>query len=415
MLHDVFISYSSQDRPFAQQIARALEQQGLDVWLDRDDIRAGIKWSSAIQQGLDQSSVMVVIITPDSMASKNVEDEWQYFLDKRKPIVPILHRPTDNIHFQLMRIQYVDFVNNTFEDAAKHLLYELRQHTTAKASVPSQTASRPASQPAATVTASNPQRSLNLPVIGVVVMALAVMGLLLSRGLNPVDSSTATPTNRQVILVTQPADVTAEATAEPTVETTTEATPESRIGAQVDVPYVSQFTADAPFANDDGPAALLMILRWYAQQFPDSATARRVSNLTVEAVSRAAGMTAESNFVLFSGLIVAANSYALPNQFCRDISRERIFAELDNGRPVLVLVNFKALRPELTFIGGHTVVVTGYDAENVIIYDSHGDDGSTDPRIIPVSYESFDSLITNIPQQSLPTSQALIFGEQNAC
>src|SRR5258707_15800408 len=127
MKNDVFISYSSKDRPFAQQLARALEQQGLSVWIDRDDIRAGIKWSSAIQEGLEQSSVVIIIITRDAMASKNVEDEWQYFLDKRKPIVPILHTPTDNIHFQLMRIQYVDFVNNSFDDAVKLLLYELKQ------------------------------------------------------------------------------------------------------------------------------------------------------------------------------------------------------------------------------------------------------------------------------------------------
>lgn len=417
MAHDVFISYSSKDRPFAQQIARALEQQGLDVWLDRDEIRAGIKWSSAIQQGLDQSSVIVVIITPDSMASKNVEDEWQYFLDKRKPIVPILHRPTDNIHFQLMRIQYVDFVNNPFEDASQRLLYELRQHTAAKASAPSQIASRPASQPVPTATASNPQRNLILPVIGgVAVIAVIVIGFLLSRGTNVPSSQTATPTTRHVVLATLPADATeiaADTTAEPTVEATAEATQEPGTGVLLDIPYVSQFADDAPFTNDDGPAALLMILRWYAQNYPDSTTARRVNGLTVEAVSLAAGMTAESNHVDFGALATAARSYA-PSKFCRPISRERIFEELDNGRPVLILVNFKALRPELTYVGGHTVLVAGYDAQNVIIYDPHNLDVAPDPKIIPVSYEFFDTVITNIPGLQ-PTAQAIIFGEQNEC
>ena len=123
-MSSVFISYSRKDERFARQLATALSNRGFDVWIDVEDIPAGMKWSSAIQQGLDQADAMVVVISPDSMASTNVEDEWQYFLDQRKPVFPVLLRQA-KVHFQLSRIQYVDFLNATFEDGFSALQGQL--------------------------------------------------------------------------------------------------------------------------------------------------------------------------------------------------------------------------------------------------------------------------------------------------
>jgi hypothetical protein len=121
----IFISYSRKDEVFARRLAKSLSDLGADIWIDVEDIPAGMKWSSAIQQGLTVSDVMLVILSPDSMKSSNVEDEWQYFLDKRKPIIPVLARPTDNIHFQLNRLQYIDFYRQPYDAALIHLHDEL--------------------------------------------------------------------------------------------------------------------------------------------------------------------------------------------------------------------------------------------------------------------------------------------------
>lgn len=120
----IFISYSRADEPFATRLAGALSDAGADVWIDVEDIPAGMKWSSAIQEGLDTSDAMLVVVSPDSMASRNVEDEWQYFLDNQRTILTVLYRPT-KLHYQLHRIQYVDFHSPTFEVAFPKLLTEL--------------------------------------------------------------------------------------------------------------------------------------------------------------------------------------------------------------------------------------------------------------------------------------------------
>lgn len=121
----IFVSYSRQDQAFARRLAASLSDMGADVWIDVEDIPVGMKWSSAIQQGLDTGQLLIVVISPDSMASRNVEDEWQYYLDQGKPVVPILLHPA-NIHFQLNRIQYIDFHQQDYATALHQLYGQLK-------------------------------------------------------------------------------------------------------------------------------------------------------------------------------------------------------------------------------------------------------------------------------------------------
>ncbi len=121
-----FISYSRHDEHFARRLAVSLSDVGIDVWIDVDDIPAGMKWSSAVQQGLKLSHVMIVIISPDAMASPNVEDEWQYFLDQRKPVIPLLWRPAER-HFQLSRIQYIAFHGQPYNNALLSLFDQFQR------------------------------------------------------------------------------------------------------------------------------------------------------------------------------------------------------------------------------------------------------------------------------------------------
>jgi hypothetical protein len=125
MAHKIFISYSHKDDAFALKLATQLSQAGAYIWMDVRNIPAGMNWSSEIQKGLEQSELMIVILSPDSMQSQQVEKEWLYFLNRHKPVIPVLHRPTQ-VHYQLEPLQYVDFVKNSFDTAFDKLLDELK-------------------------------------------------------------------------------------------------------------------------------------------------------------------------------------------------------------------------------------------------------------------------------------------------
>lgn len=125
----IFVSYSRHDEAFASKIAIWLANTlNMGVWIDIDDIQPGVKWSAAIQDGLDNCEVMVVIVTPEAMDSINVEDEWQYFIDLGKPVVPILLRSAP-VPYQLRRIQWIDFSEkDEYNNSLRQLIVELRQH-----------------------------------------------------------------------------------------------------------------------------------------------------------------------------------------------------------------------------------------------------------------------------------------------
>ena len=122
----VFVSYSHTDQPFATRLAAALPSLGIDPWIDKGGIHGGARWSSSVQQALDECEALILVLSPDSMASGNVEDEWQYVLDEGKPVVPVLLSPV-KVHFQLSRIQHIDFSKQPFESALVQLADGVRQ------------------------------------------------------------------------------------------------------------------------------------------------------------------------------------------------------------------------------------------------------------------------------------------------
>lgn len=217
----IFISYSRKDEAFGRRLATSLSQMGADVWIDLEDIPVGMKWSSAIQEGLDTANILIVIISPDSMASRNVEDEWQYYLDNRKPVIPILLRPA-KIHFQLSRIQYIDFQRQEYDLALRQLYAELSRkgvHLTPTMPMPSPaTAYLPTPHQYPQPTAPRPRqnvRSLWPIAVGMFIALVGIMcalAVVILPNLRPV----STPTNNGTVAAASTTAPTNPPAAQPT-------------------------------------------------------------------------------------------------------------------------------------------------------------------------------------------------------
>src|SRR5262249_43570142 len=95
----VFISYNREDSLFAARLRDYLPGLGYDTWLDVDDIPKGVYWPDAVDEGLRASDSVVGVMTPESVASRNVKNEWDWALDNDKPLLllrlrqaPVPHR-----------------------------------------------------------------------------------------------------------------------------------------------------------------------------------------------------------------------------------------------------------------------------------------------------------------------------------
>ena len=84
----VFLSYAREDMVAADQFVRALEAEGLSVWIDRQDIQSG-SWKERVTEGLRQARAMVVLLTLKSLNSRAVRKELAFAAKKNVPIIPV--------------------------------------------------------------------------------------------------------------------------------------------------------------------------------------------------------------------------------------------------------------------------------------------------------------------------------------
>jgi len=103
-----FVSYAREDSVFSLKLGNDLKRAGANVWIDQIDIEPGQEWDSAIEEAVEKSPWMLVILSPASVASKNVRDEISFALKKEKRIIPVLYQAC-SVPFRLDRIQHVDF------------------------------------------------------------------------------------------------------------------------------------------------------------------------------------------------------------------------------------------------------------------------------------------------------------------
>ncbi len=88
--HRVFISYPFSEANWARDFAKSLQERGLDVWLDQDRIRAGDPVLEAIESGLRESDVVVLLVTGDALNKPNLFFEIGAAIGMGKRLVPVV-------------------------------------------------------------------------------------------------------------------------------------------------------------------------------------------------------------------------------------------------------------------------------------------------------------------------------------
>ncbi len=136
MTLQVFISYKSEYRDFARSVKNELNEWGFETWLDVDNIQPGDYFRHKIQEGLDSSDVLLMVLTEEAQLSREVMAEVDYFLDvAKKPVVPLRHRECKPLYI-FVSIQYIDFVRDQANGFVqlKQRLNELAQSAVTPAS-----------------------------------------------------------------------------------------------------------------------------------------------------------------------------------------------------------------------------------------------------------------------------------------
>ena len=86
---DIFISYSSKDRKYAETLAEKLRAAGGDLWIDQAGIGGATRWSTEIAGALESCKAFLLLLSSEAMASPNVIKEATLAAEWGKAIVPI--------------------------------------------------------------------------------------------------------------------------------------------------------------------------------------------------------------------------------------------------------------------------------------------------------------------------------------
>lgn len=67
--YDVFLSHSEKDKPIVRDVAERLRKDGLLVWLDEWVLKPGDHVQAKIEEGLEQSRVLVLCMSANAFSS----------------------------------------------------------------------------------------------------------------------------------------------------------------------------------------------------------------------------------------------------------------------------------------------------------------------------------------------------------
>lgn len=89
MAHDVFVSYSSHDKPVGDAVCATLESKGIRCWIAPRDVVAGMDWGEAIVSAISTAKVMVLVFSSSANQSQQIKREVYLAMNHGLVIVPV--------------------------------------------------------------------------------------------------------------------------------------------------------------------------------------------------------------------------------------------------------------------------------------------------------------------------------------
>ncbi|MHB8133517.1 MAG: toll/interleukin-1 receptor domain-containing protein [Anaerolineaceae bacterium] len=124
MAHDVFISYSSGDKAIADAVCAKLESKKIRCWIAPRDVPAGQPFASSIVDAINESRVIVLVLSTGSNKSVHVLREVSEAVDKGLPIIPLRIEdvePSTEMRYYIKSLHWLDAMSPPIENHLEKL------------------------------------------------------------------------------------------------------------------------------------------------------------------------------------------------------------------------------------------------------------------------------------------------------
>ena len=131
--YDIFISHSSFDKPTAEQLAKELEAQGYQVWLDTWEILVGHNIVDEVYKGITSSRFMVALLSKAACESEWVKEEFTSArmteIEEHRVVILPAKIEDCKIPAPLSNKRYADFTKD-WNSGFQELIAAVNQHPT---------------------------------------------------------------------------------------------------------------------------------------------------------------------------------------------------------------------------------------------------------------------------------------------
>jgi hypothetical protein len=166
MAHDVFISYSAQDQPFADAACAALESKGIRCWIAPRDVAPGADLGASIVRAIAEARVFVLVFSSSANTSPQIKREVERAADRGLAVIPVRvedAKPGESLEHTIRAPHWLDAFPPPLEQHLIHLADLVRDALGRRAAA--------SSKPVASEPPPRPRRAI---VYGVAGLALVV-------------------------------------------------------------------------------------------------------------------------------------------------------------------------------------------------------------------------------------------------
>ena len=108
---DALISYNSEDKAEVMQLVSRLEKLGVTTWVDREQLKPGVRWMEEIGRAMNKVKRVLVILGPHGIGSFQREEINQLIAQNRsdnRNVIPVLLPGAKKLPSWLAIRQHVD-------------------------------------------------------------------------------------------------------------------------------------------------------------------------------------------------------------------------------------------------------------------------------------------------------------------
>jgi len=126
----IFISYSRKDKIFVDRLSEELNNNGVNTWVDVQQIAPGKMWQEEIKRGIEECDIIIVVLSHNYLSSSWTSIELAIALKKSIIPIKISENLPESLPYVLKNLQWIDFHENyaaSFELLLKSIPPSLRR------------------------------------------------------------------------------------------------------------------------------------------------------------------------------------------------------------------------------------------------------------------------------------------------